>query len=135
MNEMIKCDIEFEDKTLNELLNCLSHCYNQNQINFAKISFTIYSIWDYCKNNYWKAKNNELYNSYKLLEKFGFDKKAVSRYKCSFERYVQGTTIENVSLKEYTTYKVGGVAHYMIFPKTSRKLACLIRYLKNQDMR
>ena len=101
INEMIKCEIEMEDKTLNELLNCLCHCYNQNQINFAKISFTIYSIWNYCKNNYWKAKNNELYNSHKLLEKFGFDKKAVSRYKCSFERYIQGTTIENVSVKTF----------------------------------
>lgn len=99
MNEMIKCEIEMEDKGLNELLNCLCHCYNNNQFNFAKVCFTIYSIWDYCKNNYWKAKDNEYYNSYKLLEKFGFDKKAVSRYKSSFERFIQGSTIENVFVK------------------------------------
>lgn len=45
-----------------------------------------------------------------------------------------GKLLENVSLKEYTTYKVGGTARYMVFPKTSRKLICLIRYLKNQDI-
>lgn len=45
-----------------------------------------------------------------------------------------GKILENVSLKEYTTYKVGGVARYMVFPKTSRKLICLIRYLKDKDI-
>ena len=98
MNEMINCEIEMEDKELSKLLDLLKDIYNDNQDTFAELSFTIHKIWTYCKNNYWKAKNNELYNSYKLLAKFGFDKKAVSRYKTCFERFVDGDTIFTVSL-------------------------------------
>lgn len=101
MDNFINADLEFEDKSLNSLVNCLRYCYDKNQTNFAKTCFTIYSIWNYCKYNYWKAKNNEYYNSYKLLAKFGFDKNAVSRYKCAFEHYVQGTAFENVSIKTF----------------------------------
>lgn len=101
MEEFINAKIEFGDKQLDELCNCLSQCYNVNQFNFARTSFVIYSIWDYCKNNYWLAKDNEWYNANKVLEKFGFDKKAVSRYKQSYEKYVQGDTFETVTLKSY----------------------------------
>ncbi len=93
--------LDFEDSQLSQMVNCLAHCYNNNQINFAKLCFTIYSIHAYCKNNYWKAKDNEYYNSYKLLAKFGFDKKAVSRYRQSYEKFIQGCVIENVSVKPY----------------------------------
>ena len=88
INEMIKCEIEMEDKTLNDLLWHLNSCYHRGNAVFVDLCAIIYKIWDYCKNNYWKAKNNELYNSYKLLEKFGFDKKAVSRHKQCFEKFI-----------------------------------------------
>ncbi len=88
MENFIKCDLEFEDNELSLLIERLKDNFNNSQLNFAKTCECIYNIWKYCKGNYYKAKDNEAYNSYKLLEKFGFDKKAVSRYKQCYERYV-----------------------------------------------
>ena len=93
--------IEFKDKQLNELCHLFISIHYNNQNVFARTCFTIYSIWSYCKGNYFQAKNNEYYNSYKLLEKFGFDRKSVSRYKSCYEKFIQGTTIENVTVKTY----------------------------------
>ncbi len=101
MENFICSDLQFEDKELNELCKCLVSCYGNNQYTFAKTCFSIYNIWSYCKSNYFKAKNNEYYNSYKLLAKFGFDRKSVSRYKSCYEKFIQGTTIENVAVKTY----------------------------------
>lgn len=95
MEEFIKSDLEFIDERLQTLILELKTCFENKQNNFCKICETIYSIWSYCKGNYWKAKDNEYYNSYKLLAKFGFDKKAVSRYKLCYERYVH---VESCSL-------------------------------------
>lgn len=81
-------EFEFEDENLQSLILNLKDCYKDKQKSFVKLCETIYNIWHYCKNNCWKAKNNEYYNSYKLLAKFGFDKKAVNRYKTCFERFI-----------------------------------------------
>lgn len=88
MEEFIKSDLEFEDDKLFWLVERLRDVFNNSQDNFSNLCEAIYNIWSYCKGNYWKAKDNEYYNSYKLLAKFGFDKKAVSRYKQCYERYV-----------------------------------------------
>lgn len=88
MEEFIKSDLEFEDNELYWLVERLRENFNNSQLNFAKTCECIYNIWKYCKGNYYKAKDNEYYNSYKLLAKFGFDKKAVNRYKNCYERYV-----------------------------------------------
>ena len=101
MQDFTNFNIEFEDNNLTLLCNDLKNCYNDNQKNFARICVTIYNIWSYCKDNSYKAKNDDYYNSYKLLAKFGFDKKAVSRYKQCFERYIQGYDVNNVSIKTY----------------------------------
>ncbi len=88
MEEFINSDLEFEDNELYWLVERLRLNFNHSQLNFAKTCECIYNIWKYCKGNYYKAKDNEYYNSYKLLAKFGFDKKAVNRYKNCYERYV-----------------------------------------------
>lgn len=88
MEEFIKSDLEFEDDKLFWLVERLRDVFNNSQDNFSNLCEAIYNIWSYCKGNYWKAKDNEYYNSYKLLAKFGFDKKAVSRYKQCYERFV-----------------------------------------------
>lgn len=107
MEEFINSDIDFEDKELHYLMNELSDCFEDNQLNFCKLCKTIYNIWSYCKSNYWKAKDNEYYNSYKLLAKFGFDKKAVSRYKQCYERFImQGTPILYNDYREFTPSKL-----------------------------
>lgn len=46
-----------------------------------------------------------------------------------------GKILENVSLKEYTTYKVGGICKFMVYPIDSRKLIMLIRYLKENKIK
>ncbi len=102
MEEFINSDLDFEDNELHLLMLALQDCFEDNQINFCQTCKTIYDIWSYCKKSYFKAKNNEYYNSYKLLAKFGFDKKAVNRYKQCYERFVlQGA---NVLLNDYKDF-------------------------------
>lgn len=107
MEEFIKCDLEFENNQLYWLVERLKDTFDNSQLNFAKTCEGVYNIWKYCKDNYWRAKNNEWYNSYQILEKFGFDKKAVNRYKNSYVRYVN---IEKCSLfpiyKNFTSSKL-----------------------------
>lgn len=95
-------NMEFEDVNLNELVKYLKQCFSNNQINFAKLSFTIYRIVNYVGvNTYKKAATDEYYTSVTLLEAFGFDKSSVTKYKQSYEKFCQGTSIENVCLKSY----------------------------------
>lgn len=47
--------------------------------------------------------------------------------KKELEKY--GKVIENPSMKDYTTYKIGGCAKYMIFPEDENKLVDLLKYL------
>ncbi len=109
MEEFVINELDFEDKELSLLIKDLKQCFYRQQDSFIKTCVTIHKIWSYCKGNYYKAKDNEYYNSYKLLAKFGFDKKAVSRYKQCFEKFI-----------------VGDDGHYTLFPQiygfTSSKL-------------
>ena len=105
MEEFIKSDLEFEDDKLFWLVERLRDCFNKNQDNFYSLCEAVYNIWSYCKNNYWKAKNNEYYNSYKLLAKFGFDKKAVNRYKQCYEKFIADNSISKV-VKDFTPSKL-----------------------------
>lgn len=41
----------------------------------------------------------------------------------------------NVSLKKYTTYRVGGNAKYIAYPKNTECLVKLIKYLKNKNIK
>lgn len=88
MENFVFDDIEFEDERLQILVTDLRECFVGSQTNFAKTCDIIYHIWSYCKGNYLRAKDNEYYNSYKLLGKFGFDKKAVNRYKQCYEKFI-----------------------------------------------
>ena len=88
MENFIKSDIDFEDTFLSTYVQSLRRDFERQQDNFVFICKDVYKIWSYCKGNYWKATDNECYNSYKLLEKFGFDKTAVSRYKQCYERFI-----------------------------------------------
>ena len=90
MEEFKSVDIKFENDTLNELVQKLNECFYSQQNNFVSICVGVHKIWAYCRGNYYKANNNEHYNSHKLLEQFGFDKKAVSRYKLCYEKFIDG---------------------------------------------
>lgn len=46
-----------------------------------------------------------------------------------------GKCLENISLKEYTTYKVGGIANFMVYPKSIDKLILLLKYLKEKNIK
>ena len=41
-----------------------------------------------------------------------------------------GKYLENVSLSNFTSYKVGGVAKLMIYPKDTKKLIVLLKYIR-----
>lgn len=45
-----------------------------------------------------------------------------------------GKIEEDISLKKYTTYKVGGRAKYVVYPKTVEKLVLLMRILNQYNM-
>ena len=45
-----------------------------------------------------------------------------------------GGVLENVDLKKYNTYGIGGIAKYMIFPSNEEKLVKLLDYIKNEKM-
>lgn len=45
-----------------------------------------------------------------------------------------GTVLENVSLKDYNTYKIGGNAKYIVKPSSVDNLINLIEYLKKENI-
>jgi len=46
-----------------------------------------------------------------------------------------GKSLEDVLLKNYTTYKVGGKAKLMVYPKSTDKLILLLKYLQDKDIK
>lgn len=46
-----------------------------------------------------------------------------------------GKVLTDVSLKQYTTYKVGGIAKVMVYPESISKLVCLIKLLKANSIK
>lgn len=109
MEEFIKCDLDFEDMELSVLVSSLKNVFDKRQDNFVYLCKDIYRIWKYCKKNYYKATNNEYYNSYKLLAKFGFDKKAVNRYVQCYTKFVvdnEQTLSLILTLKDFSPSKL-----------------------------
>lgn len=45
-----------------------------------------------------------------------------------------GRVLENVSLDKYTTYRVGGIAKIVVYPKNEIKLKQLLRIIKNNNI-
>lgn len=78
---------EFDDEEITSLIKNLERAFNEAQNSFASTCEGVYKIWNYFNNTYKNAKDGCYYNSYSLLEKFGFDKKAVSRYKNCYLRF------------------------------------------------
>ena len=46
-----------------------------------------------------------------------------------------GTVLENVDMRKYTTYKAGGLAKLMVFPKNVKQLIKLLEYIKNNNIK
>lgn len=46
-----------------------------------------------------------------------------------------GKYIENASLSNYTTYKVGGIASIVVYPKNVKKLIKLLKYIKQNNIK
>jgi len=46
-----------------------------------------------------------------------------------------GKYLENVSLKKFTTYKVGGDAKIIVYPKDEKKLISLLKYIKSRNIK
>lgn len=78
---------EFDDEEITNLIKNLERAFNETQNSFASTCEGVYKIWNYFNHTYKNAKDGCYYNSYSLLEKFGFDKKAVSRYKNCYLRF------------------------------------------------
>jgi len=50
------------------------------------------------------------------------------------KKHEYGKILSDVSLKDYTTYKVGGICRYMVFPKNIDSLVEIIRLLKKNKI-
>jgi UDP-N-acetylmuramate dehydrogenase len=50
------------------------------------------------------------------------------------EEYNIGKHLENVSMSKYTTYKVGGLAKVIVYPKDQKKLIMLLKFLKENKI-
>lgn len=46
-----------------------------------------------------------------------------------------GKIEENISLSKYTTYKTGGIASCIVYPKDIEKLICLLKVIRNSNMK
>ncbi len=51
------------------------------------------------------------------------------------KKHEYGKILSDVSLKDYTTYKVGGICRYMVFPKNIDSLVEIIRLLKKNKIK
>lgn len=95
----------FDNKELNELLIDLNSCFVNRQNNFVDICCCIAKICECCENNYFKAKDNEYYNCYSLLRKFGFDRKAVCCYKNCYVKFILNKYFD-MYLKDFSPSKI-----------------------------
>ena len=55
--------------------------------------------------------------------------------KTELEKINCGKVLENCSLKQYTTYRAGGIADYIVFPESIEQLKNLISYLKEKNIK
>lgn len=125
-------DIRFDDSELSSLVIRLNQCFVSCQNNFVDLCVSIHHIWKYCKGNYFRARDNEMYNSYKLLEKFGFDKQAVNRYKRCFERYIDCSAKSDGDFNYYlfNCYKMFSPSK--LFEMLALSTDTLVEVLKNK---
>lgn len=101
MENFKRFEIEFEDEEANNLVCDLRDIFTHTQNNFAEMCFTITRIWMYFDLKPKQAKDDLYYTAYTLLDKFGFDRKAVSRYKNCYTKFCEGNDLKNVRLKSY----------------------------------
>lgn len=97
MEDFKQFNLIFCDEKLNILIDKLNGVFLDKQKNFCQLCTTIYGILSYCKNLSYKVKClNEgkiYYSSYDILEKFGFDRKHISRYKQCYEKFIEITDV------------------------------------------
>ena len=55
--------------------------------------------------------------------------------KAELEKINCGKVLENCSLKQYTTYRAGGIADYIVFPESIEQLKNLMSYLKEKNIK
>ena len=55
--------------------------------------------------------------------------------KTELEKINCGNVLENCSLKQYTTYRAGGIADYIVFPESIEQLKNLMSYLKEKNIK
>ena len=51
------------------------------------------------------------------------------------KKYEIGKYIENAQLSNFTTYKVGGIADLIVYPKDVKKLIKLLKYIKENNIK
>ena len=140
---------EFDDEEITGLINNLVKSFNAVQNSFASTCEGVYKIWNYFNHTYKNAKDGCYYNSYALLEKFGFDKKAVSRYKNCYLRFCvnSGAGVRLSSLySDFSPSKlfellpltddviIDGIKKKVLSPqKTVKELRQIVKFLVNGE--
>lgn len=99
MEDFNQCALEFEDSELSILVFNLNEIFTKQQNNFSDLCTCVAKIYYYCKENSYKAKNDEYYDCYKLLHKFGFEKRTILRMVKCYNKFITGCDIVDTNLK------------------------------------
>lgn len=92
---------EFEDQFLSGLVKGLQGAFSARQDNFALTCFFVKQIHKYCKGRYIQSKDGYSYNSFGLLEKFGFNKKSVNRLEKCFDIFCYGNRVTSIGIHSW----------------------------------
>ncbi len=126
----INTSIQFENEELNFWIKNLNACFKNTNKNFAGLCLTVYKIHDSISHTYLRAKDNDYYNVYHLLEKFGFDKMSVSRYRNSYKYFCQNDTVATVCLKDkFANFTPGKLFELLPLELQSIELAIDKKYI------
>lgn len=89
MDNVIQCtNVLFVNQDLDKLVNNLNELIKSRQNNFAELCTCVAKIYNFCKDNHYMSKDNDYYNAYKLLAKFGFERKSVERIVRCYNKYI-----------------------------------------------
>lgn len=125
-----------EDEELQLIVEKLQNQYKKNQLNFANTCYYVYSIVEYYKNKkyYLKDKKGYWYSATTLLEKFGFDKTSVSRYKSCFERFVSMSSLVEEDkcqlIEQYQSYSPSKLFELLVLDEEAIKKCFEMRIIK-----
>lgn len=96
----------FEDGlTLNDLILKLNQNFNELNNNFANRCYIIQNLYSLMVGKTLQTKDKQFLDFYNLMQKFGFDKGIVSKYRNSYFKFCKSFDIETQSVDNFCELK------------------------------